>query len=264
MEISNRSKLSLCQLLEELNRTDARLLLEKHTIATQDDQGTWEHQPWIITVRDHLLAAPAKRVGDLLQELVRTNASWRNNVSPRYLFDERWEDLTMCLELDGFAILLDDYGRSQKHFSPVEPQLEGVRPFDDELSLEIRRSGIPAAQEILDRLEASANAFRSSELNNCLANARIALETLVKSVAVEIGAMGDQADRFGAALAFLTGSQFIERGEEKSLSGNYMLVSPGVHRPVGFSEQEYVRFGRYLALSSCYFVIKKWNGSRHD
>ncbi|WP_327209836.1 hypothetical protein [Rhizobium leguminosarum] len=264
MEISSRSKYSLCQLLEELNRSDATLLLEKHGIATQDDQSDWRHQPWIMTVRDHLFVASAERVGDLLQEFARTADAWRNNVSPRYVFDQRWEDLRMCLSLDGFFIPPNEYGQPLKCFVPTEPQLEGIKPFDDELSTEIGKSGIPTAEKIIDRLEASANAFRRSEMNNCLSNARIALETLVKSVASELGAKPELSDRFGAALTFLVKTDYLDRGQEKSLSGNYLLVSPGAHRPVGFSEQEYVRFGRHLALSSCYFIVKKWNGLHQE
>lgn len=123
MEISHRSKYSLCQLLEELNRTDATLLLEKHGIPTQDD---WRRQPWILTVRDHLIEASAERVGNVLQELARTAGSFRNNVTPRHIFDERWDDLVLCLSLDGFVVPLDEYDRPLKCFVPIEPQLEGV------------------------------------------------------------------------------------------------------------------------------------------
>jgi hypothetical protein len=101
-------------------------------------------------------------------------------------------------------------------------------------------------------------------MNNCLSNARIALETLVKSVASELGAKPEQSEKFGIALTFLVTTDFLDKGQEKSLSGNYLLISPGAHRPVGFSEQEYVRFGRHLALSSCYFIVKKWNGLHSD
>lgn len=264
MEISRRSKYSLCQLLEELNRTDATLLLEKHGISTQDQLESWRHQAWICTVRDHLIASPATRVGDLLQELGRTAGSLRNNVTPRHTFDERWEDLVMCLALDGFVIPRDEYDRPLKCFVPIEPQLEGVKPFDDELSSELAKSALPNVAEITDRLEASGTAFRRSEMNNCLSNSRIALETLVKSVASELGARPEQSEKFGTALAYLAAANFLDKGQEKSVSGNYLLVSAGVHRTIGFSEKEYVRFGRHLALSSCYFIVKMWNGSRSD
>lgn len=99
-------------------------------------------------------------------------------------------------------------------------------------------------------------------MNNCLSNARIALETLVKSVASELEAKPEQCEKFGTALAFLTTVEFLDKAQEKAVSGNYLLVSAGLHRTIGFSEQEYVRFGRHLALSSCYFIVKRWNGSR--
>ncbi|MGO4352587.1 hypothetical protein AB4Z25_11700 [Rhizobium sp. RAF36] len=260
MEISIRSKYSLCQLLEELNRTDVTLFLEKHGITPLDDNGGWVPEPWVMTVRNWMLQAPASRIGDLLQELVRTAASWRNNVSPRYVFDERWEDLFLCLSLDGFAVALDEYGQPQKYLVPVEPKLDGIKPFDDELSIAIQRSGVPLGPEIIDRLQAASDAFRRSEMNNCLSNVRIALETLVKSLATELGATPSESAKFGAALSFLVSAGFLDNGQEKSIAGNYLLVSQGAHRPIGFTEQEYVRFGRNVALSSCYFIIKKWNG----
>ncbi|MCF1464048.1 hypothetical protein FS827_22345 [Agrobacterium vitis] len=136
------------------------------------------------------------------------------------------------MSLDGFAVALDEYGQPQKHLVPVEPKLDGIKRFDDELSVAIQGSGIPLRLEIVDRLQASSDAFRRSEMNNCLSNARIALETLIKSLATELGAAPSELAKFGAALSFVVSAGFLDNGQEKSISGNYLLVSQGAHRPI--------------------------------
>ena len=46
---------------------------------------------------------------------------------------------------------------------------------------------------------------------------------------------------------------------EKGLTGVFSFISPGSHIPVGFSEEEFARLGRSLAVSFCYFLAKQFN-----
>jgi len=38
----------------------------------------------------------------------------------------------------------------------------------------------------------------------------------------------------------------------------YGFISDGSHIPLGFTEEEYARYGRNLAMSKCYYIIKKY------
>lgn len=261
MEISRRSKYSLCQLLEVLNRTDATLLLEKHGISTDDEGGGWRQQAWALTIRDNVMAASGAAIGQVLQELLRTADTLRHDVSPRYTFDERWNDFQLCLRLDGFDVETNETYPPSKLFVPVEPQIEGVQPIDDALSAEIRRSGLQDANSIIVKLDTSAVAFIQSEMNNCLTNVRIALETIARSISQHLGGDEVRSKRWGGSLRVLVEIGFLDNQQEGALVGIYTFISPGAHRPVGFTEAEYVRLGRQLALSLCYFLIKKHNGS---
>ena len=40
----------------------------------------------------------------------------------------------------------------------------------------------------------------------------------------------------------------------------YTFISKGAHRPLGFTDEEFVRFGINLAISACYFLVKILNG----
>ncbi len=43
--------------------------------------------------------------------------------------------------------------------------------------------------------------------------------------------------------------------------GVYGFISRASHTPIGFSEQEFARLGRSLALGFCYFLIKQFNAN---
>ena len=108
-------------------------------------------------------------------------------------------------------------------------------------------------------IERSAQDFRKTppEYNGCLTNARVALESLVKSIAIARGCSADVS--WGQALSYLRTSGFISESEEKAIAGVYGFVSQGAHRPMALSEQEMARLGRNLAISMCYFIIKLYN-----
>ena len=62
-------------------------------------------------------------------------------------------------------------------------------------------------------------------------------------------------------IAYLKTSGFVVEREELGLAGVYSLISPGSHTPLGFTDREFARFGRGLALSACYFLAKRLNAS---
>ena len=80
----------------------------------------------------------------------------RTGVSPRYRVDERWTDLRLCLELGGYGKERDEYDREQDRFIPIEPKFEGAAAVEDELTKELRRSGLPDIEGIVQVLDGSA------------------------------------------------------------------------------------------------------------
>jgi hypothetical protein len=67
------------------------------------------------------------------------------------------------------------------------------------------------------------------------------------------------AKKWGQILSYLRSTGFIDERQEKALAGVYGFISDGAHRPAGFSDQEFARLGRTLALNFCYFLVKRWN-----
>lgn len=118
----------------------------------------------------------------ILSEVVATSGDLRAQVNPKYRFDEHMLDLERCLLLDGFII-------QDKELVQTDPSIADAVSMEDDLTLALKSSGAPHAQEIIDKINDSAAAFRSSppDYNASLTNARIALETLAKDVAADVG-----------------------------------------------------------------------------
>ena len=153
----------------------------------------------------------------------------RTGVSPRYHFDERWTDLRLCLELDGYAKERDEYEMEQDRFVPIEPIIEGAEAVEDDLTKELRRSGLPDIKGIIQVLDGSASAFRNSDFNGCLNDARVALQTLATSIARERlpnhpGSFDET--KWGQVIAYLRTSSFITQQQEHGLAGVFGLISP--------------------------------------
>lgn len=263
MNLSPRSKLSLCQFLMLFERGDLVLLLGKYGFLTDDLEYGWVcANP--TALKEIILPASGVQLGELLQELAGTQTSMRTQVSPRYKFDERWTDLQLCLELDGYANKRDDYGVDLDRFVPTEPNIEDAGKVEDELTGELRRSGLMNIDGIVQVLNRSASAFRAGDFNGCLINARVALETFARSVASdrlrEHGGRFD-AEKWGQVIEYLRTSEFITRKEEGGIAGVYGLISPGSHTPIGFEDKEFARLGRGLAISMIYFLVKRFNAS---
>lgn len=262
MNLGRRSRLSLCQFLTLFSRGELVLLLGKYGFPTDELENEWADAGTAGALKDVVVPASAAQLDGLVQELARTRDSMRTGISPRYRFDERWTDLRLCLELDGYARERDEFGIEQDRFVLIEPNIEGAATVEDELTGELRRSGLPDVEGIVQMLDGSASAFRNSDFNACLNNARVALQTLATSIARE--RLREHAGSFdetkwGQVMAYLRTSGFITQQQEQGLAGVFGLISPGSHTPIGFDEEEFARLGRGLAVSVIYFLAKRLN-----
>lgn len=265
MNLSRRSRLSLCQFLDLFDRDSLVVLFEKHGLQTDDLSNQWGGTSVTAAVRGAVLAASGEQIGNVLEEALRTHGALRYQISPRYRFDERWNDLLLYLELDGYRRGQDEYERETDTFVPTEPTIEGVQAIEDDLAAELQRSGLPDAGDIARVIENSADAFLRGDFNGCLGNARVALQSLATSIAQQRQATHSGSfdpSKWGQIAAYLRVSGFITEQQEAGLTGVFSFASPGSHTPVGFSEQEFARLGRSLALGFCYFLVKHFNADR--
>ena len=262
MNLSRRSRLSLCQFLDLFDKDSLVVLFEKHGLRTDDLSNQWGGTSVTAAVREAVLAASGEQIGNVLEEALRTHGALRYQISPRYRFDDRWNDLILCLELDGYRRGQDEYERDTDTFVPTEPAIEGVQAVEDDLAAELQRSGLSDAGDIARVIENSADAFLRGDFNGCLGNARVALQSLATSIAQHRQANHPRSldkSKWGQVAAYLRVSGFITEQQEAGLTGVFSFASPGSHTPVGFSEQEFARLGRSLALGFCYFLVKHFN-----
>lgn len=247
MIVTKRTKLSLCQFLDLFDQDVVYILLEKHDI-TVSGYGQ-------IEISSALSEADQSSIEALIDEVVRTNGDLRNRVSPRYRFDERWSDFDKCLLLDGFRI-------EGNRILKIEPFIESSEPVEDDLTNELNESILASPGEVTRHIKLSAETFKklSPDYNACLSHSRIALETIVREIAKHYDLDTDEDTKaWGKSLSHIKNKGFITNKEESAIASTYTFISGGTHIPVGFTEEEFVRFGRNLAMSVCYFVIKKFN-----
>jgi len=250
--LSWRTKISLGQFLglQSIQTVNTLLLKNGFTVPAS---GLSSYEVELV-----LLSASGEQLSSLFDEILRTQGTLRYEVSPRYRFDERFDDLQKCLLLDGFKI-------EERSLVAIEPTIDGAISPEDDLALELKKSGLPDQEEIVRLLNNSAEAFRkaSPDYNACLSNARVALQTLATKVAqhwrsTHPGSFDES--KWGQVLAYLRTSGLITEQEEEVLSGVFTFVSPGAHTPVGLDEGEMTRLGRSLTTSMCYFLVKRHNG----
>jgi hypothetical protein len=248
MIVTKRTKLSLCQFLDLFEQDVVHVLLEKHGITACGFSQTEISK--VLSEADH------GSIESLIDELVRTNGDLRNRVSPRYRFDERWNDFQKCLLLDGFKV-------EEKTILRLEPVIESTEPVEDDLTNELENSCLDSSYDVIRHIKLSAESFKkaSPDYNGCLSHSRIALETIVRAIAKDKGLEINEASKaWGKSLSHLQSTGFITNKEEGAIASTYTFISDGAHVPVGFTEEEFARFGRNLAMSVCYFIIKKFNG----
>ena len=253
-----RTRLSLWQFLIDLPSGHVEVLLEKHGLKDENGKYAWVSAS---DVRDYLkpmlLEATQNELLDLLQEIVSTKSSLSNYLDNWKAFDERWDDLVRCLELNGYKI-------EEGKLIAVDPTVGDDPPLEDELSTEINRSRLADASQILDAFQDSAQAYRKTppDYNACLTHARIALETLARAIATARKSTypgSFDETKWGAVLDYLCGSDLITLEERRALAGAYGLLSEGPHRPIDSTGEGMVLLARRLATSMCYFLVKRYN-----
>lgn len=245
---------SLAQFLELYEPDFVVVLVSKHGI-----QISVEHVRLLTELTEFIRSASDEKLLSLVEEIARTSGDLRARVNPKYRYDERLTDLCRCLQLDGY--LLKD-----KKLMQADSSIGDAPPIDDDLLQELKDSGLPAAEEIVEKINTSSESFRSAppNYNACLNDVRVALETLARSIAATQKSADSPAyeqAKWGSVLGFLKSIGFITQEEERGLGGVYGFVSPGSHRPVGISDEEMARLGRSLALGMCWFLVKSYRAA---
>ncbi|EPA0533109.1 TPA: hypothetical protein N2743_004419 [Vibrio parahaemolyticus] len=248
MQVSRRSKFSLAQLLSVIDKPTVYVIFDKFGFAPRAVASP-------AGIADELLSASDTLLSDVILEVVHTAKTLRSKTSPKYQFDDQFSLLEKSLLLDGYQI----EGNS---VTALDPNFVGKEPVEDALIKEVQESSIVNKQDIVDAIKFSADDFVKAQpdYNGSLTNIRIALETLVREIAFDKGFTTTRTgNTWGPSLNYLKTNGFIDQKDENALSSVYTFISNGAHIPLGFSQEEFVRLGRNLCYSMCYFVIKKFN-----
>lgn len=255
-----RARLSLGQLLARFEPHVVSTLLSKH--AGGDvflPPGTAFGQELLARIR----ALDGCAAMTLLEEVIATQGELRQRLKPHYVFDERFQDLTQCLRLDGYEVTVE------RRLLQLDPTLAEAPPVEDDLVKSLLASQAPSSDDIVRKINDSAQAYRRAtpDYNAALTNARVALETLARDVALEAAAVRNVAfpyddSKWGNLIRFLRECDEISQEEERGLIGVYGFVSPGAHRPIGLPLEQMTRLGRTLALNMCWFLLQNRNAQR--
>lgn len=249
MQISRRTKYSLCQLLGVIEKPTVHVIMDKFGLNPE----LASFPPGIC---EEVTSASEDVLTDILLEIARTYKTLRNQTSPKYKFDDQYSILQKSLLLDGYKI-------QDETISSLDPNFKGHDPVEDELIKELENSNLQNRDKIICSINASAEDFVKAQpdYNGSLTNVRIALETIVREIAIKRGFVSSRVggNTWGPSLAHIKSDGFIDQNEEKALASVYTFISNGAHVPLGFSHEEFVRLGRNMCSSMCYFVIKKYN-----
>lgn len=248
---TNRTLSSLAQLLAILPSQLAVVLLSKHGLRI-----SVERKNELFDIRNALQdQADSHGCMAVLEEVVRTNGDLSNQITPRYRFTERFDDLKRCLALEGYVV-------TERTITPVDPSIADTPPLEDDLVRAINASGLEESEEIVQKLNDSAESFRRTppDYNACLTNARVALEAMARAIArnrFHNDPLEYDPTKWGAIVSHLKTNGFFSTEEERGLIGVYAFLSSGAHRPIGLTEEEACRLGRFLALSMSWYLVKR-------
>jgi hypothetical protein len=248
MQVSRRTKFSLAQLFSVVDRPTVYVIFDKFGLDPQEVSSP-------AGISDEITSADDQTISVLIIEVIETNRTLRYDTSPRYKFDDQFSILEKSLLLDGYQI-------EDKSIKALDPNFKGFEPVEDALINELDNSSIQNKAGIIHSVKASADDFVKAQpdYNGSLTNIRIALETLVREIALEKGfTTARTGNTWGPSLGYLKTNSFIDQKDENALSSVYSFISNGSHIPLGFTEAEFVRLGRNMCTSMCYFVIKKYN-----
>lgn len=239
MVFSTRTKISLSQFLELFEISFTNILFEKYSMEDSCRN--------IQDIKESIFSSNSLDI--LIPELISTRQDLRSRISTKYKFDERWNDFEKCLFLDGYKI-------ENNILISIEPNIDGVIPLEDDFTIEINSSTFSKKEDVKRLINESAEAFKNSDYNQCLSKSRIALETLIRTIAID--KYSNTNDTWGSALSNLKTNSFLTQIEEDLMAKAYSFVSNGSHIPLGFTNEEYARYGRNLLMSKCYYIIKKY------
>lgn len=246
-----RTLSSLAQLLALFPSQLAVVLLSKHglRISVERDNELFDIRN---ALRDQ---ADSPGCMAVLKEVVRTNGDLSNQIKPRYRFTERYDDLKHCLALEGYVV-------TERDLTPLDPSIADTPPLEDDLVRAVKASDLEDSEAIVQKLNDSAESFRRAppDYNACLTNARVALETIARAIARHrFHSDPPEYDpaKWGSIISHLKTSGFFSQEEERGLVGVYAFLSPGAHRPIGLTDEEACRLGRSLALSMCWYLVKR-------
>tara|TARA_R110001583_G_scaffold183984_1_gene342866 strand:+ start:2168 stop:2917 length:750 start_codon:yes stop_codon:yes gene_type:complete len=248
MQISRRTKFSLSQLLSVVERPIVYVIFDKFGFDPQSVASP-------VGISEEIKSSSDAQLSELLIEVVHTNNTLRNNTSPKYKFYDQYSVLNKSLLLDGYLI-------ENKSIRALDPNFDGQEPVEDALIVELDNSTLHNKDSIKRAVKASADDFVKvqSDFNGSLTNIRIALETLVREIAFTKGFTTTRTgNTWGPSLGYLQTNGFICQKEEQTLTSVFTFISDGAHVPIGFSQEEFVRLGRNMCTSMCYFVIKQFN-----
>lgn len=250
--ISQRTRYSLAQFLAVQDTSVSIALFGKHDILLPPIYPSQLLMSLINVVSEQC----DKNLLLILREIIATPGSLRANVSPKSVFDERMHDLSQCLLIDGYMV-------QDKRLTQADPSISDAAPLEDDLITALRNALFPQRDAIIEKINDSAEAFRSSpsDYNAALTNARVALEALAVDVAAEVarqsqGNVSYNPSKWGEVIGFLRTSGEISVEEEKGLAGVFGFLSPGAHRPLGIPESQMARLGRSFALNMCWFLVQ--------
>ena len=97
MQISKRTRISLSQLLAVIDRQIIRVILDKYGL-NEDAVSS------ATSIRDEIASSPIDELTELVQEVITTSSTLRNSVSPRYKYDDRFEEFRKSLLLMSFCL----------------------------------------------------------------------------------------------------------------------------------------------------------------
>jgi hypothetical protein len=237
----------MAQVLATVSDDTARTFLYKHTglLASQ-----------LPPVRSILRDAAPDVLKAMLFECLATPEVLRLGTPIKHVFESAVAELSMWALYDGWTV----EGGALVRVTPMAEEVTGIR---DKLIELLSESGLDGDGAIAGSLEGSAKAFvaQPPDLNSSVTKVRIALETVARRGAKALAAArGIPApdDSWGKALHFLRSQGAIELSEEEVLAAVYTFTSPGAHVPKGISEEEWARLARTFAVSSTFFLLRKW------
>ena len=85
----------------------------------------------------------------LISELISTKQDLRSRISPKYKFDERWNDFEKCLFLDGYKI-------ENNILISIDPNIDGVITLEDDFTIEINSSTFSKKEDVKRLINESA------------------------------------------------------------------------------------------------------------